>query len=401
MRTSFPRRRLLATTGTISALAIGAGCLDDSDSESDPDSEEPADSETESDDTTNGTDDSTSSVSAATDLRTQFQWLPAAVDADKDVTIHYADLTAIRDHESELSDDLRESTQLELADLDIGNIDQFGDATAIDASLSFGSSSNAANVAFGGSFEPDAADAEPTETVGEFNLFEHENGTLAVSEEWLLASDPDGLGVETLLEAGREETELLVETDETTATLAGELESTTIAVGRVTGADAATGELAAVGHGATLDSETSTVTFVGVTADGDDPDSLREELERSGGGLEDFTVETTESTAVGEGTVPTDEVQLPSLGQSVEQEVQAGVSIDVDHGEQMAEVFFTSSGTAEYVEVEDDLNQSKRLDEVGDRVTLTYDEGDETTIRVIAVAGDRKTVVMTEDISPS
>ncbi|OIB57901.1 hypothetical protein [Natrialba sp. SSL1] len=393
MRTSFPRRRLLATTGAISALAIGAGCLDDSDSE------EPADSETESDGTTNGTDDSTSSVSAATDLRTQLQWLPAAASADGEITLHYADLEAIRAHESELSDDLRESTQLELADLDIDDIDQFGDATAIDASLSFGTSSNAANVAFAGSFEPDAADADPTETVGEFNLFERENGTIAVSAEWLLASDPDGLGVEALLEAGREETELLVETDETTATLAGELESTSIAIGRVTGADAADGELAGVGHGATLDSETSTVTFVGVVGEGDDPDSFREELERSGGGLEDFTIETTESTAVGEGTVPTDEVQLPSLGETTAQEVQAGVSIDVDHGEQVADVFFTSGGNADYVEVEDDLNQSKRLDAVGDRVTLTYDEGDETTIRVIAVAGDRKTVVMTEEIS--
>ncbi|ELY87352.1 hypothetical protein C483_18723 [Natrialba hulunbeirensis JCM 10989] len=399
MRTSFPRRRLLATTGAISALAVGAGCLDDSDSESDP--EDPDETETESDDTTNGTDDLTSTVSTDTDLRTHLQWLPAAADADGDgeITIHYADLEAIRTHESELSDEFRESTQLELADLDIDDIDQFGDATAIETSLSFGIDSSAANIAFGGSFTPEASDMDPTETIGEFTVFEPGNGTIAVSDAWLLVSHPDGLGVETLLEAGRGETELLVETDETTATLAEVLESTSIAIGRVTGADAATGELAAVGHGATLDSETSTVTFVGVTADGDDPDSLREELERSGGELEDFTVETAESTAVGEGTVPTDEVQLPSLGQSVQQEVQAAVSVDVDHGEQTAEVVFTASGNADHVEVEDGLNQSERLDAVGERVTLTYDEGDETTIQVIAVAGDRKTVVMTQDVS--
>ncbi|ELY98994.1 hypothetical protein C482_10571 [Natrialba chahannaoensis JCM 10990] len=388
---------MLTTTGAISALAISAGCLDDSDSDSNPDSEEPAESETGS----NGTDDddATSTVSTETDLSAQLQWVPAEANADGEITLHYADLEAIRTHESDLSDDFRESTQLELADLDIGDINQFGDAEAIETSLSFGIDSSAADFAFAGTFTPDAADAEPTETVDEFSVFEYENGTIAVSEEWLLGSHPDGLGVETLLEAGRGGTELLVETDEATATLSGELESTSIAIGRITGADAVDAELAGVGHGATLDSETSAVTFVGVTADGNDPDAFVDELERSGGGLDDFTFETTESTAVGEGTVPTDEVQLPSLGRSVGQEARASVTISVDETERTADVGLTSLSNADKVNVIDGLDQNETIEEVGGMVTLTYDEGDETTIQVIAVAGSTKTVVASEEIA--
>ncbi|WP_241434678.1 hypothetical protein [Natrialba asiatica] len=395
MTDEYSRRRLLVTTGGIGgigALSISAGCLGGSESgtPAEPDS--------------NGTTDDANGTDV--DVSALARWVPGSL-APSETTgdefgFHYADLDALCAHDAEFSPDVRESTAFSLADLGVSAADRF-DGAELDAALSFGTGSGNDNFAIAGSFDRDELSTEPTWSVDEFAVYEDEDGAVAVSTEWLLASRAAGIGVDAILDAGRDDAVRRVATDADFETVLDPLETTAIAVGRVGDGDES--DPVAYSHAVSLSGETSTVSFVAVPRDGTDPAALADQFERSSlaDEFETLSVEALHSVAVAEATVPTAEIELPSpagwSGGTVEREAQAGVTVEVDSTDRRVTTVVTSLGNADRVEITDGAGRSDAIAAVGESVTFAYDEGDETTVLAIAVAGETETVVASRPVA--
>ncbi|WP_323171746.1 hypothetical protein [Natrialba sp. PRR66] len=405
MTDEYSRRRLLVTTGgvgSIGVLSISAGCLDGFESET------PAESGSNgTTDDANGTRSLETEIGASVDVSALARWVPSSLTSDEttgddEFVFHYADLDALRAHDAEFSPDVRESTAFSLDDFGVSAADQFAGAE-LDAALSFGTGSGNDNVAIAGSFDRDGVQTEPTWSVDEFAVYEGEDGAVAVSTEWLLASRAAGVGVDAILDAGRNDAVRRVATDADFETVLDRLETTAIAVGRV--GDGGESDPAAYSHAVSVSGETSTVSFVAVPGDGTDPAALADQFERSSlaDEFETLSVEALHSVAVAETTVPTAEIELPSLsswgGERVEQEAQAGVTIDVDSVDRRVTTIVTSLGNADRVEIIDGAGRSDAIAAVGESVTFAYDEGDETTVRTIVVAGETETVVASRSVA--
>lgn len=61
--------------------------------------------------------------------------------------------------------------------------------------------------------------------------------------------------------------------------------------------------------------------------------------------------------------------------------------------------FVSSLGNTDRVEIIDGAGRSDAIAAVGESVTFAYDEGDETTVRAIAVAGGTETVVASRSVA--
>jgi hypothetical protein len=370
------RRRLLAAGTSLTALS--AGCLDRLSDDEAADSEEPDESD--------GNDGS--------DLSPLERWVPAS--GSSKLLFHYRDLTAVRQYKNELRADVVESIPT-LPDGESREVvEQVTDGeSAVDSVCRFGSEGVAGNVVVSGSFDPGAVDADLESTAGDFEVFERDDVSVAVSAETVVVSPTDGANLEAILAAGVEGTDRRIDAHGNFAQLTERVGDSTLLWGEYEGSDDGSG--AAVSW--TLGAKTTTYSRIAVYVDADGTDEFEESFTDQ---PDDVTVETDGNVGFATQTIPTEEYEYQDMFAergSQPTEPYAGVSLDTNRKPNAVVVMYHSSGTAERVEVRDESGVRVELTEVGQAETIEYESGTSATITVVAVRDGEENVLITEPVS--
>ncbi|MFD1564829.1 hypothetical protein ACFR99_14915 [Haloarchaeobius amylolyticus] len=373
------RRRLLAATGASAGLASSAGCLGGLGFSTD---------DGNGADTTGETDDGTS------DLMPLERWVPTT--GSVELLFHYRDLATVRQHEDALQPAVLESIPT-MPDGDSSEVvEQVADGEpAVDSICRFGSEGVAGNVVVSGSFDPDAVDATFESAAGNFDRFERDGVSVAISEETLVVSPSDGADLETILAAGVEGTDRRVDSHGNFAQLVDRVRDSTFLWGEYEGSDNGVG----AAFSWELDAERATYSGIALYADADGTDEFEDAMADRSANL---TVETDGNVGVATRTVPIEEYEYRDLFAergSQSTEPYAGVSLDTDRKPNAVVVMYHSSGTADRVEVRDESGVRVELTEVGQAETIEYESGTSATITVVAVRGDEESVLITETVS--
>ncbi|MFC6766448.1 hypothetical protein [Natrinema soli] len=358
----------------MSLTALSAGCLARfSDDEAD-DSEEPNESD-------------------RSDLSPLERWVPAS--GSSELLFHYRDLTAVRQYEDVLRADVIESVPV-LPDGESREfVEQVTDGEpAVDSVCRFGSEGVAGNVVVSGSFDPHAVDADLESAAGDFDVFERDDVSVAVSGETVVVSPADGADLEAILAAGVEGTGRRIDSHGNFAQLTERVGDSAFLWGEYEGSDDGSGAAFSWAFGA----ETTTYSTVAVYTDADGTDEFEESLADQ----PDLMVETDGNVGIATKTIPTGEYEYQdpfAERGSQPTELYAGVSLDTNRKPNAVVVMYHSSGTADRVEVRDESGVRVELTEVGQAETIEYESGTSATITVVAVRDGEENVLMTEPVS--
>ena len=373
------RRRLLAATGAGAGLASGAGCLGGRGLGTD---------DGNGADTTGETDDEPS------DLTPLEQWVPAT--GSTELLFHYRDLATVRQHEDALQPSVTESIPTVPDGDSSAFVEQLADGEpAVDSICRFGSKGVAGNVVVSGSFDPDAVDAALEPATGDFDRFERDGISVAVSSETLVVSPSDGAALEAILAAGVEGTDRRAETNDGFGQLVDRLDGSTFVWGEYDGNENGNG----AAFSWALGSETTTQSMVAVYAD---PERTGEFEDTMSDRFDDVTVETDGTVGVATRTIPTADYEYRDMFAergSQPTQPQAGVTIDVDSSARTVTVTYISSGGTDRLEIRDWTGLRDELTEVGQAATLEYGRGASGTITIVAVRGETEAVVAEKSIS--
>lgn len=371
-------RRGLLAAGT-SLTALGAGCFD-----------RLSNDKTDESDETGGSDWS--------DLSPLERWVPAS--GSSELLFHYRDLTAVRQYEDVLRADVVESVPT-LPDGESSEfVEQVTDGErAVDSVCRFGSEGVVGNVVVSGSFDPGAVDAELESAAGDFDSFERNGISVAVSEETVVVSPSDGAGLEAILAAGVEGTDRRIESDGNFASMGERISESTFVWGEheQQSEDGTNGVGAA--YSWSLGAETVTYSVVAAYPDPDRTDEFESEF---GDSATDMTVEVDGNVGVATKTSPTEEYEFQDLFAERGSEPTgpyAGASIDTDWKSNAVVVMYHSSGNADRLEVRDEDGVRAELTEVGETATLEYESGASGTVTVVAIKAERETVILTDTYS--
>ncbi|MGQ3414095.1 hypothetical protein ACT4ML_17845 [Natrinema sp. LN54] len=367
-------RRGLLSAGT-GLVAFSAGCLGRLSDDDDGSSE--------------NTDES-----GGSDLSPLERWVPAS--GSSELLFHYRDLTAVRQYEDALRTDVVESVPT-LPDGESSEfVEQVADGEpAVDAVCRFGSKGVAGNVVVSGSFDPGAIDADREPAAGDFEVFERDGVSVAVSEDTVVVSPSDGAALDAILAAGVEGIHRRIDAHGNFAQLAERVGDSTFLWGEYEGSDDGAG----AAFSWTLGAETATYSGLAVYADAGGTAEFEDTMADRSGNL---TIETDGNVGVATKTIPTAEYEYRDMFAergSQPTEPYAGVTFDRDRQSNTVTVTYQSSGTADRIEVRDESGVRAELTEVGETETLEYESGTTATITVVAVAGDTKNVLFTETVS--
>lgn len=378
------RRRLLAATGVSAGLASGAGCLGGLEFGSSTDDGNGAD-------TTDKTDDGPS------DLTPLERWVPAT--GSTELFFHYRDLATVRQHEDALQPAVFEAIPTLPDGESSAVVKQVADGEpAVDSICRFGSEGVAGNVVVSGSFDPDAVDESFESAAGDFDRFERDGVSVAVSSETLVVSPSDGADLEAILAAGLEGTDRRINSNENFEALADRVAESTFVWGKhVRQSEEETGGNGLV-YSRSLETETVTYSTIVTFADPERSD----EFEREFSGDEDVTIETDGNVGIATQTFPIEEYEFRDMFAergSEPPEVYAGVSVETDRKENAVVVIYQSSGNADRVEVRDETGTRAELTQVGHTATIDYEDGASGEITVVAIKDGDESVVLTEPYS--
>ncbi|SEV94457.1 hypothetical protein [Natrinema salifodinae] len=372
------RRKLLAAGPGLTAL--GAGCLDGGSGD---------------DETRNESDGTTEQNDGGGDLTPLERWVPASGSAE--LLVHYRDLAAVRRYEDDLDPEVA-ATIPTLPDGMSGELaaQLSADESDVDAVLRFGSKGTAGNVVLSGSFDPGAIDdSEPA--VGEFERFERDAASVAVSSDALVVSGDDGAELDAVLSAGVEGTDRRVDAADRFADLAETTDEATFLWGEH---DAPGEDAAGTGIAYSWTVGADTTVFSATAAVGSDRTA---EFERKlSETVDDATVETDGAVVVAERSIPTEDYEFQDLfAERGTQPAapQAGVSIDVDSTSRTVTVAYVSRDRADRIEIRDGNGNTDELTAVGQTTTFDYDAGATGTITVVAVRDGAEAVVATKPFS--
>ncbi len=373
------RRRLLAAMGTSAGLTSGAGCLGGRGLGTD---------DGNGADTTDETDDEPS------DLTPLERWVPTS--GSTELLFHYRDLATVRQHEDVLQPSVTESIPTVPDGDSSAFVEQLADGEpAVDSICRFGSEGVAGNVVVSGLFDPDAVDAALEPAAGDFDRFERDGVSVAISAETLVVSPSDGAALEAILAAGVEGTDRRAETNDGFGQLVDRLEESTFLWGEYDGD--------ADGNGAAfswaLESETTTQSMVSVYADPERTDEFEDAMSDR---FDDVTVKTDGTVGVATRTLPTADYEYRDMFAergSQSTRPQAGVTIDTDPSARTVTITYISSGDADRLEIRDWTGLRDELTEVGQDATLEYDAGASGTITIVAVRGETEAVVAEKSVT--
>ncbi|WP_154658636.1 hypothetical protein [Halopiger djelfimassiliensis] len=377
------RRVVLATTAGLTAS--GSGCLNDSDT-----SDEPSDSEEPNDE-----------PAGSADREPVERWVPAS--SDEPTVFNYVDATTVRAREDDLGRETIDALRLEPREPTGTVLDRFEDPT-VEYVLEFGPEYDVSTHVIGGAFDPTVLEAWPLEEeIDEFERYEPAEPAVdvAVSESTLVVVDPDVGNIDDVLDAGTDGDRHVDDRFETVLEQVGDDHLSSGITAETLG-----DKEVAVGQSWSLGTEAATLTIC--VASSDEPPAA-DDFEGVLDGypyadpVDEFTVEIDGSAAVATGTAPIAELETIDLfaerQRSVGQEAQAGVDIDVDPTTREVTVMYTSAGNTDFVEIKTESGRETTLSEVGETRTLEYEDGVSDTVLVIAVAGDTRTQILSEDVS--
>lgn len=382
--TNTSRRRLLAAAGA-GIAAVSAGCLDDFGSESEPDT---------SDDNNDGTDDAESDPTDAA-LSPLEQWIPAS--GSEEFAFHYRDLAAVREHADALASGVVDDVPRAPEGTTGAIVERVSTDAPLRSVLEFGPKEKGRNYVVAGSFDPAAIDGEPASTVGDFEVYDRDDSSVAVSAATIVSSGPHGATVDAMLAAGTDRTDRRADESERFASLLEELGEHTFVWGGHDESNSDDGPAVAA-YSWTLGEETTAASTVAVYPDSDRTDEFERQMADT---FDDVSVETDGNVGVATRTIPTSEFAYRDLfaersGSARQAAPQAGVEISVNSSSRTVDVVFTASGNTDVLEIHDDDGKRAELTEVGEMETLEYDAGESGTIRVVAVNDEAQAEVATE-----
>jgi len=373
------RRRLLAATGVSVGLASSAGCLGGVGFSTD---------DGNGANTTGETDDGPS------DQTPLGRWVPTTGSAE--LLFHYRDLTTVRRHEDTLQPAVIEAIPTVPDGESSELVEQVAAGEpAVDSICRFGSKGVVGNVVVSGSFDPDAVDATLESATGDFDRFERDGVSVAVSSETVVVSPSDGADLEAILAAGVEGTDRRTDASDGFGQLVDRLDGSTFLWGEYDGNENGNG----AAFSWSLGSETATQSMVAVYADPERTDEFEDTISDR---FDDVTVETDGTVGVATRTLSTADYEYRDMFAergSQPTQPQAGVTIDVDSPARTVTVTYISSGDTDRLEIRDWTGLRDELTEVGQSATLEYDAGASGTITIVAVRGETEAVVAEQSVS--
>jgi len=269
--------------------------------------------------------------------------------------------------------------------------------------LEFGPEGQSGHYVMRGTFDLAGLDVgDPTDEVGEFEVFDAAGESVAASSDTLVVVDPEVGSIDDVLAAGLDGTDRRVDGDGPFGTVLEQLGDDTLGFGVVPESS----DGVAVGNSWAIDSETTTYTQVMTGAGSSElnEDQLESELatESPFDRLDAFSIDIEDNTVIATGSVPTtdfrytDSISKTQAGTG--RPVRASISIAVETAAQSVTVVLASVETGAHVEVRDGDGTQATLTERGEEVTLEYEVGETETISVVVIEGDQESVITTETV---
>ena len=371
-------RRTLLAMGATGLVGSGAGCLND-DSES----------------------DKCNSSIWNSDLSPAAQWIPTS--AGSDWFFKYTDLETVRSHEDSLLEDTIDEIPVAPSGAGGRIVGRLDTEPTFEYILEFGPEGQSGHYVMRGTFDLAGLDVgDPTDEVGEFEVFDAAGESVAASSDTLVVVDPEVGSIDDVLAAGLDGTDRRVDGDGPFGTVLEQLGDDTLGFGIVPESS----DGVAVGNSWAIDSETTTYTQVMTGAGSSElnEDQLESELatESPFDRLDAFSIDIEDNTVIATGSVPTtdfrytDSISKNQAGTG--RPVRASISIAVETAAQSVTVVLASVETGAHVEVRDGDGTQATLTERGEEVTLEYEVGETETISVVVVEGDQESVITTETV---